>query len=328
MKGAVVMMICAMIRMKEENIEPAGDIVLAILADEEVEGAFGGKYVVDNYPELFKNVQYAIGEIGGFTMHLSGKKFYPIMIAEKQRCSLKTIIKGPGGHGSMPMYDGAMAKLGYVLSVLNRKKLPVHITEPSKMMIKALAENMPFPAGTMLSKLLDKKLTNKVLKIMGSSGRLFDPILHNTVNATIVRGGDRINVIPSEIELEFDGRLLPGFKKDDMIQELKQLLSSEYEFEVTYYCEGPQKVNMGLFNHLSDIIKDGDREAVPMPFVISGVTDARFFAKLGIQTYGFTPMVLPEDIDFSKIIHSENERIPVKALEFGVESIYKLLKTF
>lgn len=325
MKGAIVMMVCALLRAKVEGFVPSGDIILAVVGDEEASGEYGAKYLVENYSDMFKDVKYAIGEIGGFTLHMSGKRFYPIMVAEKQKCSIKAVIKGPGGHGSMPLHGGAMAKLGNVLKTLDAHRLPVHVTPPASEMIDALASHLPFPASMFLRGLQKPFMTDKILNIMGEQGNFFDPILHNTVNATIVRGGNKINVIPGEITLELDGRILPGFKASDMIKELQNLLGRNAEFEVTEYVPGPSEINMGLFHVLEDILKEGDKDGIPIPFVVSGCTDARFFSQLGIQTYGFTPMILPQDISFAKLIHGEDERIPIKALEFGVNSIFRLL---
>lgn len=168
-------------------------------------------------------------------------------------------------------------------------------------------------------------MTGRVLALLGDRGKLFDPLLHNTVSATIVRGGDMINVIPNEIILELDGRMLPGFEQEEMISEVKALLGEKAAIEVTYFSPGPAEVKMGLFETLLAILKEGDREAIPVPFVGIGISDARFFCRLGIQTYGFTPMILPADVDFSRLIHGPDERIPLEALEFGVNSIYKLI---
>lgn len=328
MKGAVVMMISAIMRAKSEGFVPLGDIVLCIVSDEENDGIHGAKYVVDNYPDLFKNIKYAIGEIGGFTMPIGGKRFYPIMVAEKQRCGIRAVIKGEGGHGSMPMKGGAMAKLGEFLVKLNKTRLPVHITPAARLMLEALSSNLSFPANGVLKLLLNPTMTDKVLDLMGDKGRLFDPVLHNTVNATIVNGGEKINVIPGKINLDFDGRILPGFPPEAILDELSKLLGKDMEFQLLFYDKGPDKIDMGMFKELSSILKEGDKKAIPIPFIVGGVTDARFFSKLGIQTYGFTPMILPDNMDFSKLIHNANERIPVEALHFGTELIYKLITRY
>jgi acetylornithine deacetylase/succinyl-diaminopimelate desuccinylase-like protein len=203
----------------------------------------------------------------------------------------------------------------------------VHVTPPVKMMIVELAKHLSFPAGMLLEGLTKPAVCDTILKLLGDKGKFFDPILHNTVNATIVKGGNKINVIPSKITLELDGRILPGYKIDDMVSELKSLIGNLGEIEVTSFDPGPSSVDLGMFNTLAEILKEADDDGIPIPFVVSGVTDARFFAKLGIQTYGFTPMLLPKDMDFSKLIHSADERIPVDAVEFGVNAIFKLLQS-
>lgn len=328
MKGALAMMICAMLQVKQTGFVPRGDIILCVVSDEEDSGIHGAKYLVEKHGALFNDVRHAIGEIGGFTMNISGKKFYPIMVAEKQRCGIRAKIKGQGGHGSLPVKNGAMSQLSGVLSKLNKERLPVHVTPPAKLMLEALSSNLPFLPGKVLGMLTNPIMTNRILDVMGEKGRVFDPILHNTVNATIIRGGNKINVIPSEVVVDFDGRILPGYTPEDLLEELESVIGKNVELEVMFYDKGPDKLDMSMFYNLSQIIREEEKDGIPIPFIVSGVTDARYFAKLGIQTYGFTPMTLPDEIDFSKLIHSENERIPVMALYFGAEAIYKLLTRY
>lgn len=325
MKGALAMMICAMLRAQAENVIPQGDVLLAVLTDEEAEGKLGARYLVEQHKELFKDVRYAIGELGGFTMHLAGKRFYPIMVAEKQKCCLKITVSCPGGHGSMPMRNGAMARLGRILNILDKQRLPVHISPSVEKMLKTFARNLPFPQNTVFYSLLNPMLTDRVLGILGEQAQVFDSLLHNTVNATIVRGGNKINVIPSEAVLELDGRILPGFSSDDIVNELRRLLGRDMEIEVTFFERGPKESDMEFFSVLEKVLYISDKEAIPVPAVISGVTDARFFNQLGIQTYGFTPMCLPAGFEFSKLIHAANERIPVEALEFGSNALFDLI---
>lgn len=328
MKGPLTMMIWAIMRAKAERIKPKGDILFTAVCDEEEEGDLGASYLVDNYKELFQDVRYAIGEIGGFTMYIDNKRFYPIMVSEKQKCSIRAVIRGKGGHGSIPVHDEAMAKLGRTLMQLNNKSLPVHITPPVRQMLEALIKYLPFQTKIVLGRLLNPLFTDKILNCLGEKKAFFDPILHNTVNATIVGGGNKINVIPSEVWVEFDGRLLPGLKSDGIISELRSIIKEDIEFEVMRYVPGTGKVDMGLFDSLAHIIREFDSEGIPIPFVVSGVTDARYFGKLGIQTYGFTPMLLQRDIDFSKLIHGQDERIPLEALEVGSKAVFELIKSY
>jgi acetylornithine deacetylase/succinyl-diaminopimelate desuccinylase-like protein len=298
------------------------------LSDEESGGDYGAKYLVEGHAGLFDGVRYALGEFGGFSLYVGRRTFYPIEVAEKQLCFLRAVLRGPGGHGALPLRGGAMAKLARLLSRLDRRRLPVHVTPTVRRFFETMAAAAPFPARTILRGLLNPRLSDRMLDLLGSKGRAFDPMLHNTVNATIVRGGEKINVIPSEVTLELDGRLLPGYIPADMIAELRRLVGNEVEFEVMRYDPGPSEPDMVLFDTLAGILREADPDGVPVPLLIPAITDARFFSRLGIQTYGFLPLRLPPGFDFTRLVHAADERVPVEAVEFGAEALFRTLRTF
>ncbi len=134
MKGGVAMMLSALLRAKIEGLQMPGDVVLAIVSDEENLGGFGAKFLVENHPGWFEGMRYAIGEFGGFSLYAGNRKFYPIAVAEKQVCWIRATIRGPAGHGSLPARGGAMAKLARLLQELDKKRLPVHITSAARLM--------------------------------------------------------------------------------------------------------------------------------------------------------------------------------------------------
>jgi acetylornithine deacetylase/succinyl-diaminopimelate desuccinylase-like protein len=324
MKGGIAMMVVALLRARCEGFVPPGDVILACVADEEVDGIYGAKFLVEQHPELFEGVHYAIGEGGGISIRVGGRKFYTIMVAEKQVCNLRLTLRGQAGHASAPRRDGAMAKLANVLYILDRRRLPVHITPVAQEMVATLARSLPFPQGFALHQVLNPLLTDLALDAMGERGMLLNPLLHHTATPTIVRGGDKINVLPSQVTLDLDGRLLPCYTPGDLLSEVRGLLGESIELEVTEHDPGPGELDMGLYDTLADILREADPEGVPMPYLLSGVTDARFFARLGIHTYGFLPMDLPGDLIGT--IHSANERIPVEAVEFGTNALYEALR--
>ena len=328
MKGGVAMMLAAFLRAKAEGLTPPGDVLFLVVSDEESGGDYGAKFLVEEHARLFDGVRYAIGEFGGFTLYLGRRRFYPIQVAEKQLCFLRATVRGPGGHGALPLRGGAMAKLARLLGRLDRRRLPVHVTPAARRFFETMADASPFPTGTILRGLLDPRLTDRTLALLGDKGRAFDPMLHNTVNATIVRGGAKINVIPSEVTVEMDGRLLPGYTPTDMIAELRRLVGADVEFEVIRHDPGPPEPDMGLFDTLAGILREADPDGIPVPLLFPAITDARFFARLGIQTYGFLPMKLPKDFNFNQTVHAADERIPAEALGFGADTIYEALQRF
>jgi acetylornithine deacetylase/succinyl-diaminopimelate desuccinylase-like protein len=328
MKGAVAMMMAALMRARAHGLALPGDVVLAIVSDEEAGGDYGARFLVENHADLFEGIRYAIGEAGGFSFHVGGSTVYPIMVAEKQVCWMKATVRGEGGHGSMPLKGQAMSKLAQVLQTLDRRRLPVHVTQPARQMIQSMASVLPTLQGLLLRQLLNPVLTDRILDLMGPLGEVMYPLLHNTVSPTVLQGSVKTNVIPSEVTVELDGRLLPGYTADDMVSELRALLGDEVELTVMRYEPGPPEPDMGLFDTLADILREADPGSTPGPLLLSAVTDARHFSRLGIQTYGFTPMKMPPELGFWKLAHAADERIPVDSLEFGIEAICKLLQRF
>lgn len=144
----------------------------------------------------------------------------------------------------------------------------------------------------------------------------------------MLQGSTKVNVIPGEVSVELDGRLLPGFKPDDMMRELRSIVGNDVQLELIRFDPGPAEPDMSLFDTLAGILKETDPEGTPIPLLLSGVTDGRFFSRLGIQTYGYLPMTLPEDFNFTSVIHAADERIPAAAVEFGAQAIYKALQRF
>ncbi len=326
MKGPISMMLSAFLKMKIENIEPSGDVILLILSDEEANGVYGAKFLVEEHGYLFKDVKYAIGEIGGFTMYIMGKKLYPVMVSEKQFAHLRLTVKGPAGHASMPLKNTAMSKAARIISKLENSKLPIKLTEPVRLTIEGFSKALGFPANLLMKTLLNPTLANLILQLPSESLRYFDLVMRNTATPTMIQGGHKINVIPSQVTIDLDCRLVPAESMENLIDQMKKLLNEDAEYEVVIFDEGPKTIDMGLFSTISQVLKSFDPDGKPIPFVLPAVTDARFFTRLGIQTYGFTPMKLPEGFDFYSLAHNADERIPLHSLHFGRDAIVKLLQ--
>jgi acetylornithine deacetylase/succinyl-diaminopimelate desuccinylase-like protein len=328
MKGGVAMMLAALLRAKAEAVVPAGDVVFCALSDEEGFGADGAKYLTEAHPELFDGIKYAIGEFGGFATYVGDRRFYPIQVAEKQLCTVKATVRGAGGHGALPVRGGAVALLAQALLKLDRKRLPVHITPVVRQMCRSISDASTFPTSLVIRLLQKPALTDLVLRLIGARGRTFEPLLHSTVSPTILRASEQVNVVPSEVSVTLDGRLLPGFGPADMVSELSEVLGDEVTLEVVRYDSGPNEPDMALFDTLAAILRELDPEGTPIPLLMAGVTDGRFFSRLGIQTYGFLPMNLPPGFDFWETVHGADERAPVEAMEFGAEALYRAIQRF
>lgn len=221
-----------------------------------------------------------------------------------------------------------MAKLGQALQRLDQKRLPVHISPVVRRMVDTLATHLPFPKSLVLRLLLRRQLTDRVLSVLGEPGESLEALFRNTANATSVRGGEKPNVIPNEVVLGLDGRILPGIPVETFVEELRAILGSDAEVDVRLHDPAPTETDFGMFDLLGEILIGQEPTAVPLPLLLPGSTDARFLSSLGIQTYGFTPMNLPTEFDFFSTIHGADERVPVEALKFGATAIGKLLARY
>jgi acetylornithine deacetylase/succinyl-diaminopimelate desuccinylase-like protein len=328
MKGGVAMLVDAFLRVARGELKPRGDVILCILSDEENGGDFGAKFLAEEHADLFEGVRHSLGEFGGARISLGGRSFYPIQVAEKQICWLRGVVRGPGGHGAIGVEGAASGKLGRILQKLDSGRLPVHVTPVARAWIEAMADALPRPQSIVLRSLLNPRTAELTLRAPTQQLRILDRALRNTVSATIVHGGDKINVIPSQFELQLDGRALPGFGPDDLIREVHDLVGDELELELVRHDPAPAQPDMTLMPMLSDILRELDPTAIPTPMLQVGVTDGRFLARIGIQTYGFLPLNLPDGFEFTKTIHAADERVPADALRFGAEAIGRAVERY
>ncbi len=328
MKGGVAMMASALLRGLDAGMPPPGDVVLACLADEEAGGVHGAQFLVERHPELFAGVRHGIGEGGGVTQHLGGCPFYPIMVAEKRACRLRATVRGPGGHASRTHRGGTMARLAAMLVELDRRRLPVHITPVAERYVREVAAATLEPFRSRLLGLLDPDRTEALLDQMGADSGRFDSILHHTVNATVVHGGHKINVVPSEVVVDLDGRMLPGFEPAEFVAEVRALVGPGPVLEIL--DQGPRMPEPrlgGFYTLLGDVLRELEPAAVPVTFLMTGATDQRHFVRLGIQGFGYLPLRLPAGFG-QETVHAADERVPAAALEFGTQALSAVIERY
>jgi acetylornithine deacetylase/succinyl-diaminopimelate desuccinylase-like protein len=274
-------------------------------------------------------VRYSIGEFGGFPLYVFGHKFYRIGVSQKQYAHIRLHYQAPSGHGSLPARDTVMSKLGTALVKLDQASMPYHKTQLAEHIIQLMCKELPDESSKILEGLLDPNLFEKSLAAIGPDCERFESLFRDTANPTIIRSGEKFNVIPGEASVEIDARILPGRTTKDMVFELQKLLGDEVVIEVIA-C-GPKTkptVDYALFDTLASILNELDPEGTPIPYLFNESPDGRLLEDFGIQNYGFLPMNLPPEIDLPSVIHGENERVPVESITFGADAIYKLLELY
>lgn len=304
---------------KKNNIVPPRDIVFAFLADEEAGGKFGAQWLVENRPELFEGVTEAISEVGGFSVTLKDNvRAYLIETAEKGIRWMKLRVRGTAGHGSMIHRDNAVTKLSEAVAKLGNHQFPLVLTDSVREFLAGVTEitGWDFP---------EDDIEGAVAKL-GNVSRMIGATLRDTANPTMLTAGYKANVVPSIAEAAVDCRILPG-RLAAFDREIDELLGPGIEKEWIELPPVETSFDGALVKAMSAAVLAEDPGARTLPYMLSGGTDAKSFQKLGIRNFGFAPLQLPADLDFSALFHGVDERVPVAALEFGVRVLDRFLRS-
>lgn len=337
MKGFAAMGIVALNTLRSEGISINRDVIFAAVSDEEAGTRYGSRWLVDERPDLLGNdPEYVINEVGGFTVHKKGKRFYPVQVAEKGVAWLRLKVTGKPGHSSLPVQDSSVAKLARAIDRIASTRLPWHPSEEAANFLAAFAEEEGAVAKKLGPLLLKPGIGPKMIDaaISDPARRAsVEAILRNTANPTRLTGGKTINSVPAEVSVDIDGRLAPGQTTQDLIRELSELVSpvlgDGFSFEILH--ESPPvsfSSDTPLFRSIEQAMNDFDPDGRVVPSLVPGFTDSCNYARLGATCYGFYPLPLPEDLDFASMFHGDNERIPVEGFHQGIEILTNLLRKF
>ncbi len=298
---------------------PPRDIVLAFVSDEEAGGRQGAHYLVDHHRDLFADCTEAISEVGGFSYSVDpDTRLYLIQTAEKGIHWLRLKASGAPGHGSMVHSDNAVTKLARSVSRIGSYEWPVEITDTVRATLAGLSE--------VTGRDFEPDDVDSWLPVMGSAARMIGATIRNTANPTMLEGGYKSNVIPSRAEATIDTRFLPG-REDELLKTIDELLEDGVARETIV---SDIAVETGFDGALVDAmcaaLRAEDPGAHPVPYLMSGGTDAKSFSTLGIRCFGFSPLRLPDGLDFMPMFHGIDERVPVDGLQFGVRVLDRLLR--
>ena len=328
MKGGIAMLVSALMRVAASEAPPPGDVLLVLTSDEEAGSSTGMKFLVEEHDELFDGVRHALSEFGGYTLWRGSRRFVPIQVTEKQRCLIRATVRGRGGHAASVVRGSASEKLGLFLSRLAKRSLPVHVTPVARTMLESMAAVLPLHDRLFIRGLLVPGFGDRLLSLSGPLASELIPLLCNSATPTVVRGGSTTNVIPTELSVDLDGRVVPGMSPADLVAELETLAAGLATFElVSEEPAVPTSPDLSLVPLLAAVVSERDPGCVPLPMLLPGYTDARYLSSLGVQTYGFLPMRLPPHIG-TELVHAADERVPVEAVGFGVDCLVDVINRY
>jgi acetylornithine deacetylase/succinyl-diaminopimelate desuccinylase-like protein len=286
---------------------PARELVVAFFADEENGGVYGSHFMVDEHPELFAGATEAVSEVGGYSIDLAGTRAYLLQTGEKALVWIKLVARGTAAHGSRVFRDNAVTKLAEAVAKLGREEWPVYLTATTRDQLARLAEilggDVDDPDALILS--------------AGTAAGFLQAGIHVTTNPTVLDAGYKHNVIPDRAEALIDTRPFPG-REDEVLARIREIIGPEIEIEIVHHDIGLEGGFSGpLVDAMIASLHRFDPGAPVLPYLMSGGTDNKALAKLGIAGYGFAPLKLGPELNFPAMFHGVDERVPLDALAFG-----------
>jgi acetylornithine deacetylase/succinyl-diaminopimelate desuccinylase-like protein len=324
MKDMVGMMIVVARQFRRAGVVPPRDLVFAFIADEEAGGKYGSDWLVDNRPDLFDGVTEAIGEVGGFSLtvpcrHGGERRLYLIQTAEKGLHWMRLTAQGRAGHGSMVHDNNAVTSVAEAVARLGRHQFPMVMTDTVVQFLTAVGEETGYTFD------FDSADLEGAIDKLGPLARLVKATVRDTANPTMLTAGYKANVVPATAEAVVDCRVLPG-RLAAFEAEVDELIGPDVTREwVTNLPSYETKFDGDLVDVMNAALLAVDPDARIVPYMLSGGTDAKSFARLGIRCFGFSPLRLPPELDFSALFHGVDERVPVDALRFGAEVLAHFL---
>jgi len=328
MKNMAALCLAILRELKRSGVKLRRDVIFCGSADEEAGSSDGALWLVEHHPELIR-AQYGLGEVGGFSLHLGGRTFYPVMVAQKGVCWFTMRARGVPGHGSIPRRDGAVPRLAQAVAKLGQARLPPHPTAALEAMMRGLSRGAHGAMKAVFPLFATRTVGPRLLELAGDTPhtRTIAALLSNTASPTMLRAGTKTNVHPSMAECVVDGRMLPGQTREEFLREIQAVVGQDIELDV--FQEQPaveMPADTPLFTAIAETIGQIDPDARVVPYMITGFTDAYAFQQLGCTFYGFVPLRLPEDGPaFTELFHGNDERVPVEGFLWGLGVLYELI---
>jgi acetylornithine deacetylase/succinyl-diaminopimelate desuccinylase-like protein len=325
-KTSGILHLAAFIALHRSGIALNRKVLYMATADEEAGGAYGAGWLVENQPELFRDIGYLLNE-GGGGVQIDGNVQFGVEVTQKVPYWLRLSATGPAGHGSNPSTSYASLKLIEALERLRLHEFEPNILPVMDEYFKEIADQHPEPWRTRFGDMESAVLEAGVLQELQD----YDPGLHrltrNTCSITRFQGSNKINVVSPEVWAEVDCRLLPDQDPEQWLEEMRQVLGDEIEIEVLMgFTPAVSSSNTDLYRTMKQVVLEAFPEARFVPTMMGGFTDSHFFRDLGIVSYGFQASTTPRE-DLAGV-HGNNERVLEASVRQGVAMTLRILERF
>jgi acetylornithine deacetylase/succinyl-diaminopimelate desuccinylase-like protein len=331
-KGMLAATLTAFLQLAQQRNRLDRDVILFATAGEEGGPPVGVEWMIEHHRDLIGDAEFALNEGGRIRVDNGQVRTVNIQTTEKVYYDVIATAHGTSGHASVPLQDNALAALARAVARVHEWRAPVRLNETTRLYFQRLAGIEEDAAMKAAMQQISAPGASQVQVDAAAAVLSRDP-LHNAVlrtgaSLTIVNGGFRANVIPSEGHATFNVRALPD---EDIRAIVHAMNEADGEEQVEFALDGepaqappPSPVSTELFQAMEAAAHLMAPNATVLPFMSTGATDGAALRAIGIPTYGILPMPLPLDDELR--MHGDNERVPVPALGWATEYIYRVLR--
>lgn len=325
-KGVSVVHLLALAELARRPEPLSRDVIFLATPDEESGGVGGAGYVVRHRPDLLHDAEFVLTEGGGILVSPEHPPVWGVTVTEKAPCWMEVTARGRSGHSATAPRDAATHRLVAALERVRRLDTELRVVPEVARMFRTLA-----PLAEPVDRRAFAHLASALEQDAAFRGRfLADPgraaLVRNTLAITVLEGSPRTNVLAAEATAHLDGRILPGERCEDFVDLVRATVADPRVAvePLLSFSNSASPADTALVRAIGRVAREMDPEAVVVPRVIAGFTDAHYFREIGIASYGFVPRWLtPED---TRGVHGTDERISIANLERGVRALVRILE--
>jgi acetylornithine deacetylase/succinyl-diaminopimelate desuccinylase-like protein len=310
-KDNVVASLMVMLTLKRLNIPLDRDVIFLAESGEEGSTRVGIQFMVNQH---FADIdaEFCLAEGGNATREGGQVRYANIQTVEKIPRAVELTARGISGHGSVPLLTNPIIHLGAALGRLQDWHSTIHLNETTRTYFARLAEVSSGPDAQRYRDVLDPQKVSSIDRHFHMSDPAKAAVLHATASATIVNGGYRFNVIPSEAKAQLDLRLLPDDDPNAVLESIRQAVNDP-SVTVAFAPRdsrppGTTRLDTEAFKAIEGAVRR-EYSTPTIPYMSNGASDMAYLRAKGVQCYGIGPAIDAEDAAKGFGSHSDQERI-------------------
>ncbi len=317
MKGTGISQLATFLSLHRSGAALNRDVIFVATADEEAGGLFGAGWLVEHHPEIFKGAGLLINE-GDSGTDRDEERIFSVEVTQKVPVWLKLTAVDTPGHGSMPNATSSVTRIVDALNILRTNPFPARIIPSVDAMFLAMGQNMSGEWADAYADMTSAIEEPGFLEKLQAHSPFQHALTRDTCSITRMGASNKINVVPPEAWAEIDCRMLPDRTAEEFVDDVREVIAGTgVELEVIMaFTPAVSSTASVLYQAIEAVTAERHPGSRVMPSVATGFTDSHFTRDLGIASYGFDPIVVPE-AEFSRI-HGNDERVNVAAFRRGV----------